>query len=188
MAEAPASAPWQAKKLTRPQAAPYQQPYQPYPDVVSETPTATYCSNIPSCPPKLVLEHSPRMHGRTPVAQSQGGTAGGRMAPVSRGSVRSCLPSSTANSATDQLTAIEKIEIFAMICQIYAHVYPEHHAMLTLRVGFMTLGHKNPVELYLGICRLHGIKPVPEYSGQRRAAGGGLADSQTTTAHRQAPL
>ena len=176
LAEALATAPWRAKTKTRPTAA-------PYPVVVPKTPAAPWFTNphftnIPSTP-EIARSHS------------KGGNPGGRIAPVARGSVQSCLPtstSSTANSATDQLTAIEKIEIYAMIRQIYAHVYPEHHAILTLRVGFMTSGHKNPVELYLGICRLHGIKPVPEYSGQRRAARGGLADSQTTTAHRQAPL
>ena len=116
--------------------------------------------------PRLDLEHSPRRHGRTPVAQCQGGTTAGIIAPEVRGSVRTCLPSSTANSATDQLTALEKIQIYAMIRQIYAHVYPEQHDVLTMRVGFMTLGHTNPVELYIGICALHGITPVPEYSGQ----------------------
>ena len=164
--------------------------------LAGEDTDTTYGSPVPSrCPedtgsPYFTNPHFTNIPSTPKISHSKGGNPGGRIAPVARGSVQSCLPtstSSTANSA-DQLTAIAKIEIYAMIRQIYAHVYPEHHAILTLRVGFMTLGHKNPVELYLGICRLHGIKPVPEYSGQRRAARGGLADSQTTTAHRQAPL
>jgi len=198
LAEALATAPWRAKTKPRPMAAPVVVPKTPAASwyrnplkTLPKTPAALWftnphVTNIPSTP-KLVPKTPADPWFTNPHFTNIPSTP--KIAPVARGSVQSCLPtstSSTANSATDQLTAIEKIEIHAMIRQIYAHVYPEQHDILTMRVGFMTLGHLNPVELYLGICGLHGIKPVPEYSGQRQAARGGLADSQTTPAHRQA--